>query len=85
MRFPILVFEAVCSIIVSLLAAGFLATVLITLAPGLGTDERELDARLSARTIANIRQSAKPERNVVASYVVYIRGLLHGDLGVSRT
>lgn len=77
--------EAICSIIVSLLAAGFLATVLITFAPGLGTDERELDARLSAETIASIRRSATPERNAISSYLVYLQGLLHGDLGVSRT
>ena len=73
------------SLICPLLAAGFLATALITLAPGLGVDERELDNRFSAEGIANIRGMAAPQRNVITSYISYMKGLRHGDLGVSRT
>src|SRR5882762_2150319 len=73
------------SLILPLLAAGFLATVLITLAPGFGVDERELDNRFSAEGIANIRRSAAPQRNVLISYFSYLKGVIHGDLGVSRT
>ena len=73
------------SLIVPLLAAGFLATVLITLAPGFGVDERELDNQFSAEGIAHLRSSAAQQRNVVISYFSYLRGVTHGDLGVSRT
>jgi hypothetical protein len=58
----------ICSLIVPLLAAGFLATILITLAPGLGVDERELDNQFSAEGIADLRSTAALQRNVVISY-----------------
>jgi ABC-type dipeptide/oligopeptide/nickel transport system permease component len=73
------------SLILPLLAAGFLATILITLAPGFGVDERELDNRFSAEGIATIRKRAAPQRNVVIFYFSYLKGVTHGDLGVSRT
>jgi len=76
---------ALSSLILQLLAAGFLATLLITLAPGFGVDERELDNRFSAEGIATIRRSVAPQRNVIISYFSYLKGLAHGDLGVSRT
>jgi peptide/nickel transport system permease protein len=73
------------SLILPLLAAGFLATILITLAPGFGVDERELDNRFSAEGIANIRKRGAPQRNVIISYFSYLKGVTHGDLGMSRT
>jgi peptide/nickel transport system permease protein len=76
--------RAMCSLMLSLLAAGFLATALITLAPGLGVDERELDNRFSAAGIANIRRIAAPQSNVIVSYLSYLKGVAHGDLGLSR-
>src|SRR5882724_7959544 len=65
------------------LAGGFLALALTRLAPGV--DERELDARLSDESRAAIRQSHEAERNIFHFYWAWLRGLAHGDLGVSQT
>jgi peptide/nickel transport system permease protein len=63
------------------LAGGFLALALTRLAPGV--DERELDARLSDESRAAIRQSHEAERDIFHFYWAWLRGLAHGDLGVS--
>jgi peptide/nickel transport system permease protein len=63
------------------LAGGFLALALTRLAPGV--DERQLDARLSDESRAAIRQSHEAERNIFHFYWAWLRGLAHGDLGVS--
>ena len=64
------------------LAGGFLALALTRLAPGV--DEREIDTRLSDESRAAIRQSHEGEKNVFHFYWVWLRGLAHGDLGVSQ-
>jgi len=64
------------------LAGGFLALALTRLAPGV--DERELDARLSDESRAAIRQSHEAERNIFHFYWAWLRGLAHGDLGISQ-
>ena len=66
------------------LAGGFLALALTRLAPGTDVDERELDTRLSGESRAAIRQSHEAERNIFHFYWVWLRGLTHGDLGVSQ-
>ncbi len=65
------------------LAGGFLALALARLAPGFGVDEREFDTRLSEDTRAAIRQSHDSERNIFHFYFTWLRGLAHGELGVS--
>jgi len=65
------------------LAGGFLALALTRLAPNV--DEREFDVRLSDESRAAIRQSHEAERNVFHFYWAWLRGLAHGDLGVSQT
>jgi peptide/nickel transport system permease protein len=69
-------------ILVITLAGGFLALALTRLAPGV--DERELDARLSDQSRAAIRQAHEAERNIFHFYWAWLRGLAHGDLGVSQ-
>lgn len=64
------------------LAGGFLALALTRLAPGV--DERELDTRLSDESRAAIRQSHEGEKNIFHFYWAWLRGLAHGDLGVSQ-
>ena len=66
------------------LAGGFLALALTRLAPGTDVDERELDARLSDESRAAIRQSHGAEKNIFHFYWAWLRGLAHGDLGVSQ-
>jgi peptide/nickel transport system permease protein len=65
------------------LAGGFLALALTRLAPNV--DEREFDVRLSDESRAAIRQSHEAERNIFHFYWAWLRGLVHGDLGVSQT
>lgn len=77
--------RAVCAFVVSLLLAGFLGTGLICLAPGLGTDERELDGRLNEDSIKAIRSEGDSGRNVFGVYGRYLKGIATGDLGVSRS
>src|SRR5271166_1000783 len=58
---------------------------LVRYAPGFGTDERQLDARLSSESLAAIRSAAAGERSIVPYYFNYFRHAIHGDLGVSRS
>jgi peptide/nickel transport system permease protein len=64
---------------------GFLSATLVRYAPGFGTDERQLDARLSGESIAAIRATSADERNIVSSYGSAFRRATRGDLGTSRT
>lgn len=77
--------KALARRISTLLLAGFLAVVLVRFAPGFGTDERELDARLDAASLQKIRQAAGGEENVLAFYLKFLRKAALGDLGYSRT
>lgn len=66
------------------LAAGLICATLVRFAPGFGTDERELDSRLSNDSVQSLRAERESERSVARYYVSYVGGLLHGDLGVSH-
>jgi peptide/nickel transport system permease protein len=72
-------------ILTVLLIGGFLGATLVRMAPGFGTDEQELDSRLSRESVAAIRQSASSKESLPTYYVHYLRRLLHGDFGFSRT
>src|SRR5271169_3935230 len=73
------------SSVLTLMIAGLLGALLVWLAPGLRVDEQELDPRLSAESVAAIRQFPAIGTNFPDFYFKFMRGLLHGDLGVSRT
>jgi peptide/nickel transport system permease protein len=66
-----------------LLAAGLLCATLVRFAPGSSVDERELDPRLSSRSIAAIRQAHQSRQNVPYFYVRYLQGALRGNFGNS--
>jgi peptide/nickel transport system permease protein len=67
------------------LLGGLLSATLIRLAPGFDTDEHQLDPHLSAESVRALRQSRAGEQNVLHYYLGYLRGAVHGDLGVSHT
>ena len=67
------------------LIGGFLGATLVRLGPGFGTDERELDTRLSAETRQAMHAERAAENNVVTFYLRYLWSLAHGDLGFSRS
>ena len=69
----------------TVVAGGLISATLVRFAPGFGTDERQLDARLSSDSIAAIRNENSGERNVIRFYTGCIRRALHGDFGVSRS
>jgi len=73
------------TLVLTLLAAGFLGATLVRFGPGFGTDERELDPRLSAESVAALRRAHAGDRNLPLFYARYLAGLLKGDLGVSRS
>lgn len=65
-----------------LLAIGFVATALVRLAPGFGTDERELDPRLVNASIEHLR-ARQTSANIPAAYLQLLRGAAAGDFGHS--
>jgi peptide/nickel transport system permease protein len=68
-----------------LLLASLLGATLMRLAPGFGSDERELHSGLSSRSIEAIRQARLADSDIPRYYTGYIVSLLRGDLGVSRS
>jgi peptide/nickel transport system permease protein len=80
-----LALRRMCALPVLFLLAGFCGATLLRIAPGFDADERELDARLSAESVAQLRQSRAGERNIFAYYGRFLSGAVTGDLGVSRS
>jgi peptide/nickel transport system permease protein len=69
----------------TILLGGLLGATLVRFAPGFGTDERELDPRLSQQSIEAVRASHAGQRNVLGYYRDYLAGLMRGDLGTSTS
>src|SRR3981189_217360 len=67
------------------LAGGLLGATFARLAPGFGTDERELDGVRGEANLQALRRSSGQDLNLVDFYRGYLTGLLHGHLGVSRS
>ena len=70
-------------IVLTLLVAGFAGVLLVRMAPGFGTDERELNTHLNQGSIAALR--AGRDANVVRIYGRFLAGVAHGDLGTSES
>ena len=69
----------------TVLLGGFLAATLARYAPGYGTDERLLDARLSHQSVEAIRQEAAQQGNTLSCFSQPFRKMLRLDFGISRT
>ena len=72
------------SIAALVLLGGLLSATLVRLAPGFDSDERELDPSLNAESIRALHADRARERNILRFYAAYLRGALHGDLGISH-
>src|SRR5690349_16251889 len=72
-------------ILVTVLLGGFLAATLVRMAPGSGSDERQLDSRLRKESLEALRHTRDDQRNIVSFYAQYVGGLFRGDLGVSQS
>jgi peptide/nickel transport system permease protein len=71
--------------VTTVLVGGLISATLARYAPGFGTDERQLDARLNSESIRAIRNTNSEERNILPFYWGCVRRALHGDLGESRS
>src|SRR5713226_7363741 len=69
----------------TILLGGLLGATLARVAPGFGIDERELNAGRSEANLQALRQSRAVDGNLLIFYKSYLAGLLHGDLGASRS
>jgi peptide/nickel transport system permease protein len=72
-------------IVLTALIGGLLGATLVRLGPGFGVDEREFDVRLNAESLQAIRADHARDNNIALFYVRYLSGLVHGDLGFSRS
>lgn len=70
--------------LITLLFGSVLGAALLWSAPGATADDRELDPRLSAASIAAIRAERAAAASPLRFYVGYMRGLMRGDFGVSQ-
>jgi peptide/nickel transport system permease protein len=75
----------VLSMVGIVLLGGLISATLVRLAPGFDTDEHQLDPSLNAESVRALQASRAGERNILEYYAGYLRGALHGDLGVSHT
>ncbi len=72
-------------ILLTALLGGLLGATLVRLGPGFGVDEREIDSRLNAESLQAIRAEHARDNNIGLFYVRYLSGVVHGDLGFSRS
>src|SRR4030081_326737 len=80
-----LVIRRICMLPVLFALAGFCGATLLRLAPGFDVDERELDPRVSAASVAHLREARAQDRNILRYYARFLAGAIFGDLGVSRS
>ena len=71
------------TLVATVLLGGFLAAVLVRLAPGFDSDESQLDPHLSAESIQALRQTRIEQRNIFSFYFHSLQRAAHGDLGTS--
>jgi peptide/nickel transport system permease protein len=71
------------TLVATVLLGGFLAALLVRLAPGFDSDESQLDPHLSAESIQSLRQTRIEQRNIFSFYFNSLQRAAHGDLGTS--
>jgi len=76
---------AVLRLLAILLMATLLGATLIRVAPGFTSDEQQLNSGLSSQSIQALRQARLVDSDIPRYYAGYIRSLLRGDLGTSRS
>lgn len=71
--------------VITIVLGGLISATLVRYAPGFGSDERQLDARLSNDSLMAIAKETAAQRRILPYYCSYFRRALGGDLGVSRS
>lgn len=82
---PAAILRQLRRILLTALLGGLLGATLVRLGPGFGVDERELDNRLSQQSRQAIHAEHARDSNIAMFYLRYLSGLMHGDLGFSRS
>jgi peptide/nickel transport system permease protein len=67
------------------LIGGLASALLVRYSPGALVDERELDQRLNQQSVAAVRAERAADQDVVPAFLRYLQGMVHGDLGYSRS
>lgn len=73
------------ALLVLVLLGGLLSATLVRYSPGYGTDERELDPRLSPTSLAAIRSQHAHNGGLMQFYGAYLYSALRGDFGISES
>jgi peptide/nickel transport system permease protein len=73
------------AIVTIALLGGLICATLVRFAPGFSIDEQQLDPRLSTDSLRALHESHKSEQNILQFYVGYMKRVLHGELGTSRS
>jgi len=76
---------AVLRLVAVMLMASFAGAMLMRIAPGFSSDDRELNSGLSAQSIQAIRRAHLADANIPHFYAQYLGALMRGDLGTSRS
>ncbi len=66
------------------LLGGLISATLVRVAPGYGTDQRELDPRLSQASVEALRNSSRIDSGLLSYYGRYLSNAAHGDFGTSQ-
>lgn len=85
MSWPIALIRHARRILLTVILIGLAGATLVRLGPGFGTDERDLDSRLSEESRQAIRAERGSERNIAFFYIDYLVKAMHGDLGFSHS
>lgn len=73
------------TIVLVVLIGGFVSASLVRFSPGFGTDEQQLDARLSSESLQALHASRADEQSVGHFYLKYLAGMATGDWGTSHS
>ena len=72
-------------LVLAIVLGGFAGATLVRFAPGFDSDAGQLDATRSAGSIEALRTGHAEERQIVSYYGSYLRNLMRGEFGDSRT
>ncbi len=71
-------------IVLTVLLGGLIGATMVRLAPGFDTDERDLVTGLSRESHEAAHADRQADSNIGRFYLSFLKGLITGDLGVSR-
>src|ERR1700689_688732 len=75
--------QSVLTLVIAVLAGGFIASALVRYSPGFNIDENSWNPQISAATLASMHARREYENRLPRFYVHYLAKALQGDLGQS--